>query len=398
MPKLLLAALLALAVPRPAADGLPVVTPESVGMSRERLALIDRVMARALDARGFPGAAVVVGRRGGIVWSKGYGHLDWSASSPAVRADETLFDLASITKVVATTTAIMVLHDEGQLGLDDRVSKYLPEFSGGGRDAVTIRHLLTHRSGLPAGRGLGGSPEAARRAVLATPLERAPGTRAIYSDLGPDLLGFVVERITREPLDRWLARRVFRPIGMRYATFAPPARWSERLAPTLEYPSRGIVHDPTARALGGVAGHAGLFATARDLAVFAQMMLDGGTLGGVRIARDSTVALFTRRAAGWRALGWDTCAGGGSCGRLMSERAFGHTGFTGTSLWIDPDREMFVIVLTNEVYAPRAPDPTAILQDVRGDIADIAALAADAADEGARSMPVLRSDRAIGWR
>jgi CubicO group peptidase (beta-lactamase class C family) len=315
-----------------------------------------------------------------------------------VDPDRTVYDLASVTKVVATTTAIMILHDERKLSLDDRVARYLSRFRGHGRGAVTIRQLLAHTSGLPAGRDLPRSPGAARRAVLATPLEDTPGAHTLYSDLGPDLLGFIVERVTGEPLDRFLARRVFARLGMHSTGFRPRARDYARLAPTGVYPSRGVVHDPNARALGGVAGHAGLFATASDLAVFAQMMLNGGTYAGRRIVRDSTVALFTRRAAGWRALGWDTCAGGGSCGQYMSERAFGHTGFTGTSLWVDPDRDMFVIVLTNEVHEPRAPDPVAIVHDVRADVADIAARAVDdfgTADVSA--LPQLRAERAIGW-
>ncbi|MDQ3697823.1 MAG: serine hydrolase [Gemmatimonadota bacterium] len=398
MVKLLLAATVALTLPRPLLDGVPIVRPESVGMSSERLAAIDRVLERALDAQGFPGAAVVVGRRGGVVWSRGYGRLDWNPASPAVSAGMTMYDLASLTKVVATTAAIMVLYDEGKLRLEDRVSRYLPEFSGGGRDAVTIAHLLTHRSGLPSGRALGSAPRGARHAVLSASLAGTPGVRTTYSDLGPDLLAFTVERVAGEPLDRFLDRRVYGPLGMQYTRFTPPARWHERLAPTGAYPSGGIVHDGNARALGGVAGHAGLFAPAGDIAIFAQMMLNGGEFGGVRIVSDSTVRLFTRRAAGWRALGWDTCAGGGSCGHLMSERAYGHTGFTGTSLWIDPDREMFVIVLTNEVHAPRATDPTAILHDVRADIADIAALAATDGAYDPPEMPRLRADRAIGWR
>ena len=381
--------------PAPADDDvLPEVAPESVGMSRARLAAIDRVMARALAARGFPGAAVVVGRGGGIVWSRGYGRLDWSAGSAAVDPGRTMYDIASLTKVVATTAAAMALYDDGRLKLDAPVSRYLASFRGAERERVTVRQLLTHRAGLPAGIDLPTSPAAARRAVLDAPLERAPGSRTLYSDLGPDVLGFVVEVITGEPLDRFVRRRVYMPLGMRSTTFRPDARDLGRIAPTGAPP--GIVHDPAARAMGGVAGHAGLFATATDLARFAQAMLAGGTLGGRRFATDSTVATFTRRSAGWRALGWDTCAGGGSCGQQLGEHAYGHTGFTGTSIWVDPDRELFVIVLTNHVLSPRAGDPTAILHDVRADIADIAALAVDGG-VAADSLPRLRAERAIGW-
>ncbi len=386
-------------------DGLPVKSPSAVGMSASRLGTIDRVVRRGMAAGGYPGAAVVVGRKGYAVWQKGFGHLDWSKRA-AVSATESIYDLASLTKVIGTTTAVMVLYDEGRIDLDAQVRTYLPEFSGGTKDSVTVRDLLTHRSGLPAGRALwriAHSREAARAAALATPLKCPPRACFEYSDIGAMTLAFIVESVSGQRLDEFLDSRVFAPLGMTNTFFRPSSSLRDRIAPTeitppRGYPLRGEVHDENAYALGGVAGHAGLFSTANDLAVFAQMMLNGGEFGGVRIVSDSTVRLFTRRAAGWRALGWDTCAGGGSCGHLMSERAYGHTGFTGTSLWIDPDREMFVIVLTNEVHAPRATDPTAILHDVRADIADIAALAATDGAYDPPEMPRLRADRAIGWR
>ena len=184
------------ATPRATApDGLPVTQPETVGMSSERLASIDRVVRRGISAGGFPGAAVVVGRGGYAVWQRGYGWQDWGAASRPVHPTTTMYDLASITKVVATTTAIMLLYDEKKIRLDDPVSKYLTGFRGGGRDRVTIRHLLTHRSGLPAGRDLwdlADSPTEARRVVIATRLEYEPGDYTVYCDLGPDLLGFIV--------------------------------------------------------------------------------------------------------------------------------------------------------------------------------------------------------------
>jgi CubicO group peptidase (beta-lactamase class C family) len=383
------------------------VAPDAVGMSAERLALIDRAAERGLAAQGYPGMAVVVGRHGGLVWERGYGTTDWSSKSPAVTSAGTMYDLASITKVVATTAAIMALYDDGKLRLDDRASKYIPAFRTGAKRRITIRQLLEHRSGLPAGRDVwrkARTPAAARRLVLSTPLEYAPGDRQIYSDLGADVLGFVVEAITDERLDTYVRRRIFNRLGMRSTMFRPPRALRFRTAPTeidppRGHPAYGEVHDDNAYALGGVAGHAGLFGTAHDLAVFAQMMLDGGTYGGVRVFRDSTVALFTRRSAGWRALGWETCAGGASCGQHMSERAFGHTGFTGTSLWIDPDHDLFVIVLTNRVHEMpngRAPH-WAILADVRADIADLAELAV--MDDGVMAdMPAtLRTELAIGW-
>ncbi|MEJ7809598.1 MAG: serine hydrolase, partial [Gemmatimonadaceae bacterium] len=402
------AILLVAALPIGAAgDGLPVRPPESVGMSAERLATIDRVMTNGIAAGGFPGAAVVVGRRGAAVWQRGFGHLDWTLGGSAVDPVRTMYDVASLTKVVATTMAIMILYDEGKLRLDDPVSRYIPAFTGGGREQVTVAHLLTHRSGLPAGRDLWRvtrNARDARRSVISTPLAVTPGQRSIYSDLGADVLGFVAEAVAREPLDTFLARRVYGPLGMRSTMFRPAATQRGRIAPTevappRGYPLRGEVHDENAYALGGVAGHAGLFSTAADLGVFAQMIVNGGEYRGLRIVSDATVRVFTTRTAGWRALGWDTCAGGGSCGQHMSERAVGHTGYTGTSLWIDVDREMFVVLLTNEVHATRAYDAVAVLSDVRADLADVAALSVmdGASDPGA--MPaVFRADRQIGWR
>jgi len=224
---------------------------------------------------------------------------------------------------------------------------------------------------------------------------RGPGVRGTYSDAGPVLLALVVEAIAREPLDRFVEGRVFRPLGMRHTAFRPAASRGRQIAPTSLGLPAGVVHDGNARRLGGVAGHAGLFSTADDLARLALALLNGGAAGGVRIVSDSAVNRFTRRSAGWRALGWDTCAGGASCGQRMGERAFGHTGFTGTSMWIDPDRELFVIVLTNQVLPREPSSPIAILADVRADVADVAAIAME---EGADERFVLRADRKIGWK
>jgi CubicO group peptidase (beta-lactamase class C family) len=387
--------------------GLPAAAPRSVGMSAERLAAIDRVVARGVKAGGYPGAAVVVGRKGSSVWEKGFGYLDWDAKSQPVIPESSIYDLASLTKVIGTTTALMVLYDEGKIQLDDPVTKYIPAFSGGWKDSVTLRHLLTHRSGLPAGRDLwrvARSPEEARQMVVETPLEARPGSRFEYSDLGADMLGFVVEAVSGKSLDTFLEERVYRPLGMTDTFFKPADSLRARIAPTevtppRGYPLRGEVHDENAYALGGVAGHAGLFSTAADLSIFAQMMLNGGVYNGVRIVADSTVRLFTTRAAvGTRALGWDTCDNNGGCGSYLSDRAYGHTGFTGTSIWIDPDREMFVILLTNRVHAARARQPAKVISDVRADLADAAALAVTDGPDGVLAWPAsFRADRAVGW-
>lgn len=388
------------------ADKLPLRPAREVGMSAARLANIDRVVRRGITAGGYPGAAVVIGRRGAAVLQRGYGRLTWSPSSPAVSADQSIYDLASLTKVVGTTTAAMILYDEGRLNLDARVSTYLPEFSGGAKDQVTVRQILTHHSGLPAGKELWRmalSRAEARRIVIGAELQCAPGSCYLYSDLGADIMGWIVEAISGQGLDRFLAERVFEPLGMTETLFNPPIALAGRIAPTevkppRGYPLRGEVHDENAFALGGVAGHAGLFSTAADLAVFAEMMLNGGEYAGVRIVSDSTVARFTARTAGTRALGWDTAEGQGGSGDFLGSRAYGHTGYTGTSMWIDPDRDMFVVLLTNRVHAARARRPATVIADVRADLADAAALAIVDGVGDPPSMPVsFRADRADGW-
>lgn len=400
----LLTALL-LAVSDPAPGGLPSREPSAVGMSAERLATIERVVQRGLDAGGYPGASVVVGRKGYSVLQRGFGSLDWTGRS-RVTVDQSIYDLASLTKVIGTTTAIMVLYDQGKIELDAPVHRYLPDFTGGLRDQVTVRHLLTHRAGLPAGRELwriAETPAQARAAVLSSPIQCTPGNCYEYSDLGADILGFVAEAVSGETLDVLLDRTVFAKLGMKDTHYRLNLSDVERTAPTeiappRGYPLRGEVHDENAWALGGVAGHAGLFSTASDLSVFAQMLLEGGSYNGVRVIADSTVSLFTRRAAGHRALGWDTCDGGAGCGQYLSERAFGHTGFTGTSLWIDPDRQMFVILLTNRVHAARARRPSKVIADVRNDLADAAVLAVMDDPGGVLAMPAsFRADNAIDW-
>lgn len=388
-------------------DGLPTTAPREVGMSADRLATVDRVVRRGMTAGAYPGAAVVVGRRGFAVWQKGFGKIGWTSTSPVVDPMRTVYDLASLTKVVSLTTAAMILYDEGRLPLDARVADILPEFAGEGKEAVTIQHLLTHRSGLPAGRQLwktARTPAEARQQILETKLQTAPGARYVYSDVGATVLGLVIERITGLTLDRFVEMRVFAPLGMHDTGYLPADSIKYRIAPTevtppRGYPIRGEVHDEAAYALGGVSGHAGLFGTAADLSIFAQMMLNGGTFNGVRIVSDTTIARFTQPVADNRTLGWEIAAGERGSGEYLSASAYGHTGFTGTSLWIDPEREMFVVLLTNRVHAARARRPAVIIGDVRNDLADAAALAVT--DE-----PLLRQvaypskfrvDRQVNW-
>jgi CubicO group peptidase (beta-lactamase class C family) len=385
---------------------LPVRAPQEVGMSAERLSNIDRVVRRGLSAGGYPGASVVIGRRGASVFERGYGHQGWTPGSPEVSPDQTIYDLASLTKVVGTTTAAMILYDEGRLNLDATVASIITAFGGGAKDSNTVRQLLTHHTGLPAGKELwrmAVTRDQAKSIVLGSQLACNPGDCFIYSDLGADVLGWVIETVSGQGLDQFLAERVFGPLGMADTRFNPAPNLSSRIAPTevsppRGYPLKGEVHDENAFALGGVAGHAGLFSTASDLAVFATMMLNGGVYEGVRIVSDTTVARFTTRAAGTRALGWDTADGDGGSGEILSSRAYGHTGYTGTSLWIDPDRNMFVVLLTNRVHAARARRPEKVIADVRADLADAAALAVI---EGVNEIPLMpatfRADRATGW-
>ena len=396
--------LTALTVTR-AGDGLPVKSPTEVGMSGNRLGAIERVIERGIKAGGYPGASVIVGRKGAAVFEKGFGRLSWSSSSTAVDAQRTIYDVASLSKVVGTTTAIMILYDEKKIGLDDPVVNYIPTFGGGDKDRVTIRQLLTHTSGLPAGRDIwriAQTPLEARALVLNTNLEGRPGAQYIYSDLGADVLGLIVEVVAGEPLDKFLTRRVFEPLGMNETFYRPNDSLRYRIAPTevtppRGYPLRGEVHDENAYALGGVAGHAGLFSTAADLSVFAQMMLNGGEYNGVQILTKPTVELFTSRSFGHRALGWDTAEGDYGSGRYLGETAYGHTGFTGTSMWIDPEREMFVILLTNRVHAARALRPAKVISDVRADLSDAAVLSILDGPKLASGSRKFRSDREVGW-
>ncbi len=375
-------------------------------MSSARLAQVDRVLAAGIDAGAFPGAAVVIVRRGTVVWERGVGRLGWSRDEPPVSPTSTLYDLASITKVMATAMAVLLLHEDGALSLDDPVGRHLPEFSGSGRATITIRQLLTHQAGLPSGIRLrqDESLRARHRHLLTAPLVAPPGGRPLYSDVGPMVLAFLVERVSGKPLDEFLRRRVYAPAGMRRTLFRPPTALHRAVAPTGSGAARGVarravVHDRNAQLLGGVAGHAGLFATARDVATFAQLILNGGTYGGARILSETTAAAFVSRAAGWRALGWSTCHGGGSCGHRLGTSAFGHTGFTGTSVWVDPERELIVVLLTNWVHRPpfSEADPVAVLADVRADIADLAALAIVDGPEMIPMPDQLRVDRAAGW-
>ena len=373
---------------------VPAQAQDARAIRAEQMRLASRVVARGVSAGGFPGAAISFGTSDSVVLQRGFGRTDWGASGTDVTASGTAYDLASLTKVVATTSAIMLLVDERRIRLDDPVARYLPEFRDDGRDRITIRDLLMHRAGFPAGPDLRGARTAAEaeRAVLRTQLVYTPRSRSLYSDVGPIILGILAERVAGEPLERLVRRRVFEPLGMRATQFG--IRKGYHVAPTGREDA-GKVHDPNAQRLGGVAGHAGLFSTAGDLGRFARMLLNGGELEGRRIFSDSTVSMFTTRQADGRPLGWDACVGGGRCGLLMSDAAFGHTGFTGTAMWIDPVQDVYVVFLSNAVLDPHAYDSQAVLTDVRADLADLAVSAA--CGDPTLTPPQLRAEVAINW-
>jgi CubicO group peptidase (beta-lactamase class C family) len=335
------------------------IRPATVAVLRDS---IQGVLERAMTDGAFPGAFAVVGRSDSVLVRIGVGTLD---RGPSPLPDEnTIWDLASLTKVVALTSAVMQLAEQRAVDLDAPVGRYLREWTGPEKGRVTIRHLLTHTSGLPAWRPLykeATTPDAARALAVATPLDTLPNVRMVYSDLGAIVLGQVVERVSGEPLDAYVARHVFGPLRMTDTQYRPSPGLLPRIAPT-EFDSwrqrhlRGEVHDENAFGLGGVSGHAGLFSTGRDLARFARMYLKGGTLDGVRIVSPETIRLFTAvqdSTMSHRALGWETPNGANSAGRFMGRPAFGHTGFTGTSIWMDPSRDVFVILLTNRVNPTR---------------------------------------------
>jgi CubicO group peptidase (beta-lactamase class C family) len=277
-----------------------------------------------------------------------------------------MFDMASCTKVLATTTAAMKLVDEGKLGLDEPVGKFIPQFAVGEKSAITIRHLLTHRSGLPPFRRfflICHTAEEALDSAFATPLVVKPGDSTIYSDIGMITMGKVIERITGRSLADYIKENFFDPLGMTSTMFNPPRSLLGRIAPTeidtlwRKTLVRGQVHDENAALLGGVSGHAGLFSTASDAAILLQLLLNKGSYAGKRYLSERTVVEFTRsqQPFGDRFLGWDSRSPrGSSAGNLFALSSFGHTGFTGTSVWVDPERNLLVVFLTNRVHPTRA--------------------------------------------
>ncbi len=381
-------------------------TPASSGIDAARLDRIDAVVEQAIADKQLPGAVVLVGRGDAVLWQKAYGHRAILPAEEAMTLD-TMFDMASLTKVVATTTAVMMLVEDGQIRLTDRVATFIPGFERYGKARITIRDLLMHMSGLRPDLDLTedwvGYDTAIALAIEEVPTN-PPGSRFVYSDINFFLLADVVARVSGLAFDEFVRTRIFEPLGMRDTMFNPPVASVPRIAPTqpctpyawpCDVPGarmlRGVVHDPTARRMQGVAGHAGLFSTAADLAVFARMLLGGGAVDGTRILSPLTVARMTSPAtpvgeANVRGLGWDLDSSySANRGELLPLGSFGHTGFTGTSLWIDPATGLFVVFLSNRVH----PDGSGDVTPLRARIATLAA--------SALTTPVPAETRIAGW-
>ncbi len=345
-------------------DGMPRILP----FTRDALPTVmkdslQHLLDRAVLDSAFPGAVAIVGRKDRVLATVSAGRIDWAKDAPAPDA-RTLWDMASLTKVTATTSSVMQLVEQHKVDLNAPVQKYLPDWQGPNKDKVLIRHLLTHSSGLPAWRPLYKEATNAAQAmqlVFQTALDTLPGVRMLYSDLNFILLAQVVQRVSGQRIDAYAAEHVFGPLKMTDTQYRPDASLLPRIAPTEVDPwrqrqIRGEVHDENAFILGGVSGHAGLFSTAADVARLCQAYLNGGTLDGVRVWSPETIMLFTAvqdSTFSNRALGWETPNGVNSAGRMMKRPAFGHTGFTGTSIWIDPAHDLFVVLLTNRVNPTR---------------------------------------------
>jgi uncharacterized protein YbbC (DUF1343 family) len=351
---------------------------------------IDSAIDQAIAEDRLPGAVVAVGHAGRIVYRKAYGRRALVPRPEAMTTD-TIFDVASLTKVIATTPSLMKLFEEGKFRFNDKITQYIPEFQGG-RSDVTIRDLFTHFSGLqpdvPIEPAWSGYEEGVRRAC-AYPPAGPPGVRYVYSDIDFILLGELVRRLSGQTVSDYARQNVFAPLGMKDTAFQPPAAWIPRIAPTERVPKdgpplRGVVHDPTARYMGGVAGHAGLFSTAGDLARFAQMMIDGGELDGVRLFSPLTVRRFTEPHSPpgqpiLRGLGWDIDSPhSANRGKLFPIGSYGHTGFTGASIWIDPSSKTYVILLANSVHPRQRPS----LGPLRSQVATLAAAAVGIEKQG----------------
>ncbi len=341
---------------------------------------IDRAVEKAIAEGNTPGAVLLVGHKEKVILSKAYGNRSIEPAIEPMTLD-TLFDLASLTKVVATAPAILLLVQQGKVKLEDPAAKYLPAFAQSGKGKITVRQLMIHYSGLPADLRLSKRRKISSKNLLnkiyqVKPVAR-PGERFLYSDLGFIVLGKVVERVSGMTLDRFAEKHIFSPLGMTSTFFLPPREEMYRIAPTERRKDggmmRGQVHDPLASKLGGVAGDAGLFSTAQDLSRFCQMYLNHGMLGGIKILKPEIVAQMTspqtpEGKADIRGLGWDIQSRYSSVkGDFFSLHSYGHTGYTGTSLWLDPDTQTFLIILTNRVH----PNGKGNVKELRSAVANL---------------------------
>lgn len=345
---------------------------------------IDATVQEGIDRGLYPAAVVVIGRRDSLLYARGYGHFTWSPRSAVPSPDSTYWDIASITKVLGTTSAVMRLVDAGRVDLDAPASRYLPRFSGGLRDQVTVRMLLDHTSGL---RSYAPLFKLARTRASALDLlyaerpNRRPGDLPVYSDLNAMFLGLLVESVSEMPLDRFVAREVFEPLGLEQTTYHPPPAVRRRTVPSALWrgqPVQGQVNDPNAAILGGAAGHAGIFTTGMDLARYAQVWLREGVGPNGQWVSASIMKNFLTRGvtSGPRLLGWDTPELNKEepslFGTLISDAAYGHTGFTGTELWIDPTRDLFLVFFTNRTFDPKVRDAAHRLRSIRTELSDAA--------------------------
>lgn len=324
---------------------------------------VERLINNSIIDSAFPGAVLLVWKDGKIIFEKPFGRLTYDDSSAQISTN-TIFDLASLTKVIATTTAAMICADRNLLHINTKVSEYIPGFAKNGKENVTIKNLLMHNSGLPAFKkfyALYSDPQQVLDDIYASQPFDPPGTKTVYSDLGMITLGKIIEKVTGKSLDVFCNENIFRPLGMSDTYYNPPKVLRYRIAPT-EFDDYwrnrlliGEVHDETASLLKGVSGHAGLFSTVGDISKVLQMLLQKGMYEGKRIIDSSTVKMFLTRQLNGRGLGWDMKSRtGSSAGSLFSSESYGHTGFTGTSVWTDPVRKLFVVFLTNRVYPTRA--------------------------------------------
>lgn len=365
--------------------GMVTMTLAAASAHGQSFASIDDAVREGIQKGIYPGAVVIIGRRDSLLYARGYGHFTWNPSSPVPRPDSTLWDIASITKVVSTAGTALRLVDQGKLDLEAPVRRYLPRFSGGPKNLVTVRMLLDHTSGLrsyvPFYLKARGSRARAIDLLYAQPLVRVPGDSAEYSDLNALFLGLVLEKVSGLPLDQLAKREVFGPLGMTQTRYKPPASLKRRIVPSgmwRGHPVPGDVNDQNAVAMGGVAGHAGVFSTGMDLARYAAVWLRSGAGPEGQWVRPETMGRFLVKGphTGSRLLGWDTpeidpaAEEPSVFGSLISEAGYGHTGFTGTELWIDPARDLFLVFLTNRAFDPRVRESAKQLKFVRANLSD----------------------------